>query len=1356
MSDMVNALGHQWEDPVCVKPFSCSEDGLQSRICSRCAVTEEETLYHKGHTYVIDVVEGDQTSGKVVYVCSVCQDRIELEQGELLPQEMEEYMFFPDCSSNFSFLVNCEDGPEYVYTHLTIKGADGYVEYTATPEGDAYRISPTVPYLQYESYSAELAGNISFTEYRTKVLQFSIIGPEKATVSFKNQEIVFLKTLELELYGTHGQYELEWDDAAQRYFLTLPQSGMITESMIGKIIAVGDYVSTEDILADGSRDLVFGKIETIVPNADGKLILVLTPPQLSEIFDEYDLYFTGVASVGEFSVDSTFEEEFLSAVVTSDGFAEYVTAMNLAATSYAQEHGLAAIPLGESSANALSFKLTQCKLTASPDSAACRLVLEGTITYTISLKDRNGTQKGTVTLKCVAGIDSTIIAGGQYTDKESVVFYLDNHTTTTLSFELSFDLEYRSEYEAEYLLHKETNKIHTATCRIANNETNPANLMPLTAQELSEMYNGDKETMRAHECKVCLAITGMDGTAYVLNNNTGVLHCMNCRHVSSIQECNVYTIYPDNTTGYTNCQDCRPQDRQVQDFDARMLNAMQGSDWATQVSSIKEELGSSIGEKEPKPETDPNLSVPINIAGVFNIEIGIAPVFSFDIEASASFTVRAFERNVYGIRSVGDGYQTFHGTGANSVNYELTLMGEVDVQLGITLVVKAYPVGCEEVAHIGITGEVGVYGHFSGIFQISGTADGESDSFCAARLEVGLYTKVDGYWKILWFDGDFNILSEQRTPLFKWGYDRVYYSFAEEEPVFTLEEWGENTYCNLAMFMRANYLDLITMKKGTDYISSTLNRHADIEVDIRNTDGSPCDYLIYQSQNGYLVRNEDAPESFSVLLYITVHPRVTIENLSDFFASESRDAVYGYFLDPIVVHVIVGNDNQEGNDNNQSALNPEWEDAVFFNGHYYRVYSGQSSWENATEFCRSVDGHMATITSEEENDFLYNYLISLGLSSAYFGFSDVESEGEWVWCTGEEVVFLDWASGEPNNEGKKEHYCLFDLANTNGQWNDGSFKSGANTYFICEWDNGHDVDSDDAVVYLEDMPIVASDRYTGNMGDSFIDDLGTRNGLIDIYGNVLQHGLEAWIARWNFMDEQSWAWVEYSLDGQYSLLSGRITLIADSYNTEFFVTTLDIIGDGELLYSTCLTPGMEIMDVDVDISNVKTLRIYVYDNIAASGGTSFGLWDFAVSKKEKPDDETIADVVTVRVQIPDNWTNAAAYVWTENVAGVVLAEPLGVWPGSQMTIVDGWYQIQVPVDTTRIIINDNNENAEEGHQTADIAIVPGQDVWILLNDGIDLCVSYGDGHSGGEIYLWKQIELGSGRKHIEDYRSGRT
>lgn len=129
-------------------------------------------------------------------------------------------------------------------------------------------------------------------------------------------------------------------------------------------------------------------------------------------------------------------------------------------------------------------------------------------------------------------------------------------------------------------------------------------------------------------------------------------------------------------------------------------------------------------------------------------------------------------------------------------------------------------------------------------------------------------------------------------------------------------------------------------------------------------------------------------------------------------------------------------------------------DALEYNGHYYYVYDMNYGWDEAKAYCESLGGYLATITSQEENDVVYQYLRDQGYESAYFGYTDEEEEGVWKWVTGEKSTYSNWSSGEPNGENPNEDYAMFYYKYTTGQWNDGDFGNstvGRDTTFICEW-----------------------------------------------------------------------------------------------------------------------------------------------------------------------------------------------------------------------------------------------------------------------------------------------------------------
>ena len=124
--------------------------------------------------------------------------------------------------------------------------------------------------------------------------------------------------------------------------------------------------------------------------------------------------------------------------------------------------------------------------------------------------------------------------------------------------------------------------------------------------------------------------------------------------------------------------------------------------------------------------------------------------------------------------------------------------------------------------------------------------------------------------------------------------------------------------------------------------------------------------------------------------------------------------------------------------------------AAEFNGHYYYVYDVDTvtDWNMAQEYCEVQGGYLATITSPEDDAFLYSYITDAGYSSVMFGLTDQEQTDDWHWVTGEKLSYQNWHPGEPNHQGGYEHYGMYYSKNTDGTWNDGSGRGGP---FLCEW-----------------------------------------------------------------------------------------------------------------------------------------------------------------------------------------------------------------------------------------------------------------------------------------------------------------
>lgn len=126
---------------------------------------------------------------------------------------------------------------------------------------------------------------------------------------------------------------------------------------------------------------------------------------------------------------------------------------------------------------------------------------------------------------------------------------------------------------------------------------------------------------------------------------------------------------------------------------------------------------------------------------------------------------------------------------------------------------------------------------------------------------------------------------------------------------------------------------------------------------------------------------------------------------------------------------------------NVNAALVQWRIEDGGNGHWYDIISTSLSWQNAkadaeNQYFMGVQGHLATLTSEQENSFVIKNLpIYDQWIGGYQTSTDVEPNGNWAWITGEEWSYTNWARGEPSNRNGSEHFLQF-YGGRGGEWND--------------------------------------------------------------------------------------------------------------------------------------------------------------------------------------------------------------------------------------------------------------------------------------------------------------------------------
>jgi hypothetical protein len=119
-------------------------------------------------------------------------------------------------------------------------------------------------------------------------------------------------------------------------------------------------------------------------------------------------------------------------------------------------------------------------------------------------------------------------------------------------------------------------------------------------------------------------------------------------------------------------------------------------------------------------------------------------------------------------------------------------------------------------------------------------------------------------------------------------------------------------------------------------------------------------------------------------------------------------------------------------------------------GHQYYLLA-PSSWTAGEAAAIAMGGHLATIGSATENEFLRASVLGFDGQDrrGWIGLNDVALEGTFVWTSGEPVTYTNWSPGEPNNSGGAENYV--EMFGSNGMWNDNrNLPTGLLVYPIVE------------------------------------------------------------------------------------------------------------------------------------------------------------------------------------------------------------------------------------------------------------------------------------------------------------------
>ncbi|KAM5129462.1 brevican core protein [Mantella aurantiaca] len=107
----------------------------------------------------------------------------------------------------------------------------------------------------------------------------------------------------------------------------------------------------------------------------------------------------------------------------------------------------------------------------------------------------------------------------------------------------------------------------------------------------------------------------------------------------------------------------------------------------------------------------------------------------------------------------------------------------------------------------------------------------------------------------------------------------------------------------------------------------------------------------------------------------------------------------------------------------------EWD---LFHGFCFKHFYDRKSWEEAETHCRDFGGHLVSIVTPEEQEFVNNQYKDY----QWTGLNDRTIEGDFQWSDGNSVLFENWNEGQPDSYFLSGEDCVVTGWHDDGQWSD--------------------------------------------------------------------------------------------------------------------------------------------------------------------------------------------------------------------------------------------------------------------------------------------------------------------------------
>ena len=118
---------------------------------------------------------------------------------------------------------------------------------------------------------------------------------------------------------------------------------------------------------------------------------------------------------------------------------------------------------------------------------------------------------------------------------------------------------------------------------------------------------------------------------------------------------------------------------------------------------------------------------------------------------------------------------------------------------------------------------------------------------------------------------------------------------------------------------------------------------------------------------------------------------------------------------------------------------------------FKNMLTGRLTWREAEASCVSIEGHLLSITSPPEYQYIANKIEEENIGTLmWLGLNDIKKESFWEWSDGSAINFVNWQDGQPNNYQDQGEDCVAIVPSSN-KWGDTPCNKTSHTpSFICK------------------------------------------------------------------------------------------------------------------------------------------------------------------------------------------------------------------------------------------------------------------------------------------------------------------